>query len=319
MANAIDQLASGLTIGRAGLGVRGEGIGSARQQVYDGDTVTVRADGNFGVRLLGVDAPEISASLPDGSPFTRLSDEKWAALLEDPFSSEYPAFEPPLEDGLVEHLRSCAGEGAAANHYRHAEAAEDAFEAKILSDQETLGKDDKEFRFFLAFAYEVMDRYGRFLCYLNREQPDENRPEPRPESYNERLLASGAVGPYFIWPNVDPFRRKSSVAEAVIGPGKVAEAAGEGSLGAARKSVREARERRLGVFETEDPLRLLAFEVRFLAGRRAPDRWVIDLSGEGDALIPPQRYHEVSNPEDRLFVPEEYVPLFVEAGWRRGT
>jgi hypothetical protein len=35
-------------------------------------------------------------------------------------------------------------------------------------------------------------------------------------------------------------------------------------------------------------------------------------------LVPPQFYFEVANPEDRLFVPAEYVPLFVERGWRRG-
>ena len=32
----------------------------------------------------------------------------------------------------------------------------------------------------------------------------------------------------------------------------------------------------------------------------------------------PQAYATIANPEDRLYVPSEYVPLFVEAGWRRG-
>jgi hypothetical protein len=48
-----------------------------------------------------------------------------------------------------------------------------------------------------------------------------------------------------------------------------------------------------------------------------PDRWVIYLSDDGVFLIPPQEYYTVSEAEDRLFIPEEYVPLFVEAGWRR--
>lgn len=318
MANAIGRIGYGLTVGWAGLGARGDGVGSVRQQVYDGDTVTVRADGNFGLRLLGVDAPERSVPLP-GEGFTRLSDEAWESFLRDPFSGEYPDFDPPLEEGLMEHLRSRTGEGAAENHYRHAEAAEDAFEAEILADQAALGEDDEGFRFFLAFGYEVMDGYGRFLCHLNRRQPDKNRPEPRPKSYNERLLASGAVSPYFIWPNVDPFRAEYSIAAAVIEPGEAAGVAGKGALGAARRSVQEARERGAGIFEAEDPLRLLAFELRFLAGRRPPSRWVIDLSREDDALIPPQKYYTVPNPEDRLFIPEEYVPLFVEAGWRRGA
>jgi len=45
---------------------------------------------------------------------------------------------------------------------------------------------------------------------------------------------------------------------------------------------------------------------------------VIDLGRNDDSLVPPQEYYAVQNPEDRLFIPEEYVPLFVEKGWKRG-
>ncbi len=110
--------------------------------------------------------------------------------------------------------------------------------------------------------------------------------------------------------------KEPSVSDAVPAPGSAIDAAGEGSLSAARRSVREARERKLGIFG-EDTLRVLPFEVRYLARRRPPDRWVVDLRSSGDTLPPPQRYHEIPNQEDRLFVPEEYVPLFVEAGWSR--
>ncbi|MDN5929694.1 MAG: hypothetical protein L0I24_01270 [Pseudonocardia sp.] len=48
MAKAIEQLRSGLVIGHALLGRHGQGRGSVAQQVHDGDTVTVEADGNFG-------------------------------------------------------------------------------------------------------------------------------------------------------------------------------------------------------------------------------------------------------------------------------
>ena len=66
MPNAIQILDSrNLTIGRAKLGRRGDGIGSVKQQVHDGDTITVRADGNFGVRLLGIDTPEIQQKRVD--------------------------------------------------------------------------------------------------------------------------------------------------------------------------------------------------------------------------------------------------------------
>jgi hypothetical protein len=44
---------------------------------------------------------------------------------------------------------------------------------------------------------------------------------------------------------------------------------------------------------------------------------VIDLSKNDDVLIKPQEYYTIPNVEDRLFIPEEYVPLFVEAGWKK--
>ena len=34
------------------------------------------------------------------------------------------------------------------------------------------------------------------------------------------------------------------------------------------------RQKKLGIFDGSDPLRLLPFEVRFLARRSPPDRWV---------------------------------------------
>lgn len=318
MAKAKEQLGSGLTVGHAALGLYGDGIGSVRQQVHDGDTVNVRATGNFGVRLLGVDAPEISFTLPSEDRFAQLSDKRWEGFLSDPFAEGPPLFDPPLDAGLLDHLLERMGPGAATNHHKHAAAAEDALEAEILSDMEALGQTEEEFGFFLAFAYEIIDGYGRFLCFINREQPDADEPEPRPRSYNERLLAAGRVSPYMIWPNVDPFLKRGTVAAAVVAPGGAAELTGaDNSLRSARESVRAARRGRFGVFDSEHPLRLEPFEVRYLSRRRPPDRWVIDLSDDGDFLIPPQEYYTVPDAEDRLFVPEEYVPLFVEAGWRR--
>ena len=66
--------------------------------------------------------------------------------------------------------------------------------------------DAAAFRFFLVFAGEVMDRYGRLLGYLQPDQP--NTPAgQRLGSYNERLVKAGWVGPYFIWPNSNPWRK----------------------------------------------------------------------------------------------------------------
>jgi endonuclease YncB( thermonuclease family) len=316
MAKAVQQLDSGLTIGRAKLGLRGGVNGSVRQQVHDGDTVNVQADGGFGVRFLGVDAPEVSARLPGAKPFTSLASQGWETFLQDPFVEP---FQPALSAGLEANLGSRTGHGAAANHYEHAAAAEDALEAAVSADMAALGQSEETFAFFLAFAYEVLDRYGRFLCYMNRDQPSATQPAPRPRSYNERLLREGRVSPYFIWPNVDPFFKQPSVLAAVIPPGSANDVADRPGtpLAAARRAVREARQQKIGIFYCAAPLRIEAFEIRFLARRQPPDRWLIDLSKNGDVLLEPQQYHTVPNPEDRLFIPREYVPLFVEAGWRR--
>lgn len=47
MAKAIEQIQK-LTAGHVGPGAARRSIGSAKQQVHDGDTITVRALGNFG-------------------------------------------------------------------------------------------------------------------------------------------------------------------------------------------------------------------------------------------------------------------------------
>jgi hypothetical protein len=33
-------------------------------------------------------------------------------------------------------------------------------------------------------------------------------------------------------------------------------------------------------------------------------------------LLRPQSYFKIARPEDRLFVPAEFVPLFAARGWR---
>jgi endonuclease YncB( thermonuclease family) len=63
MTKAVEQLRSGLVVGHAGLRSAGTS-GPVRKDVPDGDTVAVHAAGDLGVRLLGVDAPEVTAPLP---------------------------------------------------------------------------------------------------------------------------------------------------------------------------------------------------------------------------------------------------------------
>src|SRR4030043_450466 len=152
------------------------------------------------------------------------------------------------------------------------------------------------------------------LCFINRYQSEGERPL----SYNERLLQAGGISPYFIWPNINPFREKKPLINAVIEPKKAKEEAQRDKLlRKAREGFRRARREGRGIFSSEDPLQLEPFEIRFLAGQRPPTRWVIDLSKNDDVLIKPQKYYTIKNQEDRLFLPEEYVPLFVEKGWKR--
>jgi endonuclease YncB( thermonuclease family) len=320
VAKAVFTLRSGVKVGRAALGAHGDVQGSVRQQAHDGDTVSVDPDGNLGLRFLGADAPEVSFTLPGSDTFVSIANERWREFLANPFATEYGAFDPPIEDDLANHILVGVGPETAPNHTRHATEAERALEGLITADIAALGQAPETFRLFCSFATEVMDGYGRLLCYLNRDQPDAELPEPRPKSYNERLLALGLVSPYFIWPNLDPYKRQTRLVDAVPEPGRLAPPAADPedreSFDEARQSLKDARAAERGIFSPGDPLLVQPFELRFLSRRKPPDRWVIDLSAGDDRLRAPQRYHEILHPEDRLFVAEEYVPLFVSKGWR---
>lgn len=123
---AIETTKSGRTVGTFVLGERGGAAGSVRQQVHDGDTINVKAAGNFGVRFLGVDAPEISLTLPGETTFTGLSNPRWEEYLSNPFVLQRGRFEPKIDAGLEAHLEKRTGPGTATNHHAHATAAEDA-------------------------------------------------------------------------------------------------------------------------------------------------------------------------------------------------
>jgi hypothetical protein len=268
---------------------------------------------------LGVDAPEVSFTLPGHKGFTPISNPTWEPFLTDPFAASLPPLAPPLSPDLHAFLTGRVGPGTAANHARLGTAASGALREMVRADAAALGQTEATFQFFCAFAHEVMDGFGRLLCFLNRQQPSATDPGPRPRSYNERMLQAGWVMPYFIWPNIDPFRRHGSLIDAVLDPGTantLAEQQG-GALQVARQFVRDARAQHLGLFEQADPLRLLPFELRFLARRTPPERWVINLGRNNDTLIAPQAYFQVAAPEDRLFIPAEYVPLFAEKGWHQ--
>src|SRR5262245_52788870 len=301
---------------RAVMGVRRKSNGTVQtldESIPDGDTVGTQLDGTGSVRFLGIDTPEKKFEQPLGGDQS-LNGPKWEQFLTNPFVNGFPAtlLEPPL----AAHLQPRFGSGAAANHHRHAVTAGEALKQLIQSDVTALGQSTDQFRYFLSFSYEVFDRFGRFLAFLNRNQPNPNVPGPRPRSYNERQLEAATAMPYFIWPNINPFRDADSVPDAVLPPGTANTVAEQGDLKRARDFVKSARAAQIGVFVAADPLRFEAFEVRYLGRKEAPTRAVIDLGKNDNVILRPQSYFKIPFPEDRLFIPPEFVPLFSAKGWR---
>ncbi|HEX5935129.1 MAG TPA: hypothetical protein VFY63_13270 [Pseudorhizobium sp.] len=295
--------------------------GEVSKRVYDGDGLGGEFADRQPMRFLGCDTAEVAYRVPI-SPMSFKGSQKiaaplWEVYLTDPFA---PGAWPDFPDGglhelVRQSLSGRYGPDAAANHARHAAAGRQALIDMIEGDRETLGHPaDEPVRLFVALSHEVFDSYGRLLAFVNTDEEDADR---RPRLYNERQIALGMATPFFIWPNVDPFRGQPSVTDAALPPKLLRRMARQGSLGRARSDARDARAAGLGIYDPADPLKIPAFELRMLGDRKLPSRWVIDLAAEDDdpALLPPEGYPLVANAEDRLFVPPEYVPLFAQKGW----
>lgn len=300
------------------LALWGDGRGTPAQVVHDGDTVGLNTALNFSSRFLGVDAPEISFTIRTKDTFVSVGHDKWKVFWT---SGEWQNL--PIPAPLLAHLsaRIGNGEAVAANHHKHAKHAEASLTELIKADVVASGKSHDEFQFFLSFGYEFLDQYGRMLCYLNAERSIFPSPSMAHKlSYNERLLATGAALPYFIFPNLQPFMAgRPFDADAIKPAGFWSAVLGAAKLQAARAAVASARSAQVGVFEAADPLIVLPYELRFIArlNSSGPDRFVIDLGQPGsNTLLPPQRYFEIDHVEDRLFVAREFVPLFMLNGWQ---
>jgi endonuclease YncB( thermonuclease family) len=311
---------NGFSRGFAKLPPYGNGTASVREAVHDGDTVTVAAAGDFSIRFLGIDTPEMTFQFPRiGDP----NDGIWRSVadfkdyLKNPFSSNYPSsqqFKSSLGYGLLSYLQPKLTSQTASNHRNHADKAHRELEHLIQLDKDERDNQGEPFRFFMAFAYEIMDGNGRFLCFLDRE----NKPHELEGrlTYNERMLESGYATPYFIWPNVNPFRRKRSLIGAVPPPAQFQNwVSNDQRLSQARQFVRNARNARIGIFDASDPLVLLPFELRFLARREMPTRYIMNLSAANPVLLKPTEYHQIANIEDRLFIDKHFVPLFEQKGY----
>ncbi|MTI42806.1 hypothetical protein JM93_01674 [Roseibium hamelinense] len=309
---------NGFLAGSFQLGFYGETRGSVKQLVHDGDTINVASNTNFPVRFLGIDTPEISFMDPVSGDFKKSDDPIFQELLATPFAEKFGG-RLGFSNALCDYIDTKASPNGAVNHHELAEAAEDKLEDLIQSDLTAQGDDRDAFRFFTAFAYDALDFYGRLLCYLHLDQAGV-APADRKPSYNEQLLASGLASPYFIFPNVDPFRAKGSPVDAAFDAGSPQSILSRApKLRTARQVVKAARDAELGIFNPGSLLLFEAFELRYLARHTPPSRWVIDLSGDDRVLYHPQTYFQIPNPEDRLWVPAEFVPLFETAGWFLGA
>ena len=294
-----------------GLDMLGENLGTVKRDLYNSDTIIIQTMRYFGIRFLGIDTTEQKIPLPGENSFTPLSDPRWDTFLSDPFASG----ELPYSAGLTTYLQDRTGPGVAANHKKLGDASEKLLEEYVQTDLNQMDVPKEGFAFYLHFAFEIMDRYGHFLCQINRYQPDSNVPSPRPPSYNIRMLKAGLASPYFIWPNINPWRERSSILGAVFAPGTANDIAQtDDKLRQARDAVKEARQNQVGIFDAADPLRIEPFEIRYMSRNTSPSRWVVDLSKNDNLLIHPENYYTIPFAEDRLFISSQHVPLFVEAG-----
>jgi endonuclease YncB( thermonuclease family) len=300
----------------------GDRTATVREAVHDGDTITVEADGAFSIRFLGIDTPEVSFEFPnfpgDQRSGTFRSITEFQEYLSDPFDAAYPdsrKYARQLGSKLVNYLKQKLNSQTALNHHKYAIAAQRELESIIEFDVNERIYEGERFRFFMAFAYEVMDGYGRFLCYVDRD----NKPREREGrmTYNERMLKSGLAIPYFIWPNINPFRKQGSLVEAVPSPSNFREFVNSDKrMKMARNFVNDARRAGIGIFDNQDPLALMPFELRYLAGRRNPNRYVLDISKDMPTLLKPTDYYLIPKEEDRLFIDEHFVPLFEKKGYQ---
>ncbi len=203
----------GFLAGTFRMGFHGGGYGSVAQNVHDGDTVNVSSKANFAIRFLAIDTPEISYQEPGGDRFLPSNNQVFRDLLAAPFST--PGSTNGFSSALVSHIQARASVTGAENHNALAKAAEDKLEELIQADMDEAGADKESFQFFLAFAFEALDHFGRLLCYVHPDQA--NVPaDQRKASYNQRILEAGLASPYFIFPNVDPFRARGSLIDAAF-------------------------------------------------------------------------------------------------------
>lgn len=336
LGQAIDETNRGFKIGHATL-FHKDDIG---RTILDGDTVKIFLDGYINSRFLGIDTPEKGLDLPnlDGiidiaqptdyekrrkRVWREINHHAWVKYLENPFDESFDdadSFRKKLGDGLLSYLKSKTGPLVAKNHYDNSLRAREILTEIINKDKQATEQQGREYRFFLRFAFEILDTYGRLLCYLHQDKKTEERGNN--ESYNELMLKAGYAIPYYIFPNIDPFIRFSSILDAI--PDVHGDRFAFNRLIQKSSKLKRARElissirkqQKPSLFTGEESLKLLPFELRLLQRREKPNRHVMDLSNPEPIIHPPEDYYLISKEEDRLFIPAEYNYIFEKRGYK---
>ena len=190
MASAIEQLRSGLTIGHAQLGMHGSRQGTINQQVHDGDTVVSLLEGNVGIRFWAW------TPLRSASPSPAATDSS-ASRIQPGRHSSPTHLPPPCPHST--RRSPASSKTSSPESVKERPLITPGWAGPLLtrygswsaSTSRCLGQTEASFRFFCAFAHEVMDGFGRLLCFLNRQQSSATDPAPRPRSYNERIPLVG--------------------------------------------------------------------------------------------------------------------------------
>jgi endonuclease YncB( thermonuclease family) len=76
MPNALRITKDGFIVGQAFL-AQGK---SVKEAVHDGDTVSIVPNSFLNTRLLGIDTPEVSFSLPGATTFPSIGGDRWRAF-----------------------------------------------------------------------------------------------------------------------------------------------------------------------------------------------------------------------------------------------
>ena len=229
-----------------------------------GDTPEVK----MGVRLLGIDAPELHFPL-GSSPESQ--DPVFAKL---PKVKVYKNLPQALRDYLAPRL-----EGAGTRQKKWGLQAKAAFEAFVKDGLAIPGKTAKR-ELFMACGAEVLDRYGRILAYIGPCVPKAERGgAPPPSTFNLLMLQGGWAAPCIHKDNLPKKADQKLVVSA----------------------VQSARTKKLG-FWAEADLILHGYEfrslVRLASGEKGFTYLVHDLRTFGKKPpLPPEEY---------IFIPDEY-------------